>query len=124
MGMRSCAFLLMLSLVSPAVLTAACELACLQAQHHRNADALASPCHGHAAPPAPVAVSAADRALCHDEAPLPSAIVKATPQFASMPSEVTAALPAEFHMPDRVFPRGHLWVVHPALLRITSQLRI
>ena len=123
--MRFSALLLVLSLVSPAVVTTACELACLHAHHHRSGEALAAQCHDHAASPPPVvAVSAVDRALCHDDAPVPSAIVKATPQFASMPAIVSGPRPSGFHVPARPSLGGRLWFGPSDLLLITTQLRI
>jgi hypothetical protein len=123
--MRSCALLLVLSLVSPAVVNAACELTCLRAHHHRSAEALATECHGHdAAPARAVAVSAADPRLCHDAAPVPSATVKAPLQFVSIPAVVSSLRPPEIHVPAALSQRGRSWPGPLDLLLITTQLRI
>jgi hypothetical protein len=125
MNMRSCTLVLVLSLVSPAVVNAVCELTCLHAHHHGNAEALAAECHGHGATPASaVAVSAADPALCHDAAPVPSAIVKAPPQLASVPVVASTPRPAALNVPARLSLRGRLWSDPSDLLLITTQLRI
>ena len=125
MGMRSSALLLVLSLVSPAVVTAVCEFTCLQAHHHSPGDALGPQCHGHDASSAPlVALSAADVALCHDNATVPSAVVKAAPQGASMPAVVSAARPPQFREPAASSFRSRPGFGPPGVLLITTQLRI
>ena len=123
--MRSWALLLVLSLVSPAVVSAVCELTCLHAHHHTGMEAKAAECHGHDAVPASaVVVTAADAALCHDGATVPSAIVKASAQLASMPAVVNGPRPPEFRAPTAFAPRGRVWLGPPSLLLITTQLRI
>jgi len=125
MSMRSSALLLVVSLVSPAVVTAVCELTCLRAHHNTSGEAMAAQCHGQEASPAPVVtVSAADRALCHGDAPVPSASVKATPQFASMPAVVNGPRPAGLDEPAPASLRGRTWYGPPDFLLITTQLRI
>jgi len=123
--MRFSAVLLVVSLVSPAVVTVVCELSCLQAHHHTTSAALAAQCHGHQTSPAPVvAVSAADWALCHDSAPVPSAIVKASPQSPSTPAIVAGSRPLEFREPAASLRRSRPGVGPPGVLLITTQLRI
>lgn len=125
MSMRLSALLLVLSLVSPAVVTTVCELACLHAHHHRTGEAVVAQCHGDDVSPAPaVAMSSAEVALCHDDGPVPSAIVKATPHFASMPAVAGSTRLPEFHVPAQSSVRGRLWFGPPDLLLITTQLRI
>jgi hypothetical protein len=125
MSMRSCALLLVLSLVSPEVVNAVCELTCLHAHHHRSADALAAECHSQDASAAPAAtVSAADPALCHDDARVPSAIVKASPQLAAMPALVISPRSPEFRGPAGPSLRSHPRFGPPGVLLITTQLRI
>ena len=123
--MRASALLLVLGLVSPAVVTAACELVCLQAHHHSTGDALAAQCHGHDASSAPVvSLSAADWALCHDGAPVPSAIVKASPQSPSTPAVVVGARPLECREPAASLRPSRHGFGPPGVLLITTQLRI
>ena len=124
MTMRFSAVLLVLSLVSPAVVTVVCELGCLQAHHHNTDAPSAAQCHGHQASPAPVvAVSAADWALCHDSAPVLSAIVKVSSQFASM-ALVIGAWSSEFRVSPARSLRSGPGFSPPNLLLITTQLRI
>jgi hypothetical protein len=123
--MRCSALLLVLSLVSPAVVTAVCELVCLQAHHHSTGEALAAQCHGRDASSAPVVtLSAADWALCHDGTPVPSAVVKASPQFVPMPALVISPRPSEFREPATSWFRSRPGFGPPGVLLITTQLRI
>jgi hypothetical protein len=122
--MRPCATLLVLSLARPAFVNVVCELACLQAHHHRRAVAVASQCHGHATVPAPVVVvSSVNTVLCHDDAPAPEAVVKAAPQFASMSPAFSAPRPPELRASLKVW-RGRQWLDPPGLFPTTTQLRI
>jgi hypothetical protein len=123
--MRAAALILVLTLASPAAISAVCELWCLQALHHAAAAADASGCHdGHSAAPGTFAVAGADGARCHDGSEGPTAIVKATAGVAFVPT-VVASTPALF---------GDAPVAHlapqsnrarpPDVLLVTTQLRI
>jgi hypothetical protein len=122
---RSAALLLALSLVSPAVLTALCEIACLRAQHHQEGAATQAECHGHHGAAAPmVAISAAADVQCHDDAAAPAAVIAGghslsfTPAVVSLPQEPAIDVRAPFSLP------GGMWFRPPNLLLITTQLRI
>jgi len=124
MRLRPAAIVLVLSLVSPVVVTAVCEIACLRAQHH-DAGAVAADCHGHGAGPAPaVALSRADQALCHDDAAAPSAIVVSSQQLASMPAVVDLPPTSVFNLRTPAFWSGGFRFRPPDVLLITNQLRI
>ncbi len=123
--LRPAALVLMLSLVSPVVVTAVCEVACLRAQHHDAGAAVAADCHGHGAGPAPaVALSRADQALCHDDAAAPSAIVVSSQQLASMPAVVDLPPTSAFNLRAPAFWSGGFRFRPPDVLLITNQLRI
>ena len=91
MGMRAVALVLVLSLVSPAVITAACELSCLQAAHHAATTAGAN-CHGDEANSGGPAF-AAGGTLCHDDdGDAPAATAALGTQTAPPPAIVPASL--------------------------------
>jgi hypothetical protein len=124
MNVRVPAIVLVLSLVSPAVATAVCELTCLEAHHHATAAAMEADCHRHDAASAPVvAVSAVDAAFCHRDSLPASAIVKASPQLASVPASMVRPRPAGLQLP--VGTSFHRRVAAPpGLLLTATQLRI
>ena len=122
--MRCVALALVLSLVSPAVITAVCEVGCLRAEHHDAGAAAAADCHSHGAGPAPaVALSGADQALCHDDAAAPSAIVVASQQLVSMPAVIHVPQDAALVPPAMSSLSAGFRAGRPLLL-ITTQLRI
>jgi hypothetical protein len=123
--MRAAALLLLVSLVSPAVMSAVCELSCLQALHHAPGQSGGSDCHGHGGQPADGPLLAASGgALCHDEDTGPPA---ATAAGAAAPVPVPATVVAWI----AAAPGLHAGVVQhtararaPDRLPITTPLRI
>ncbi len=75
---RAIATLLVLVLVGPSVVAAACELTCAMGSHHHNAPAsTAAPCHEHQGAEQTAGVRANSSALCHESGDLPSAVIDA-----------------------------------------------
>ena len=99
MVMRAVALLLVVSLVSPAVVSVVCELSCLRVLHHATGAAYASDCHEHGASAArdtsASKVSGAG-ALCHDDGEWPTtlAVGKAPGTLASATAVVHKPNPA------------------------------
>jgi hypothetical protein len=123
--MRAAALILVLTLASPAAITAACELWCLQALHHAAAATDAGGCHsGHAAAPGTFVVAGADGARCHDDSEAPRAIVKGTAPLAFVPAVISLA-PALFS--DAPIAQAVPYSTRarpPDVLLTTTQLRI
>jgi len=121
--MRAAALVLVVSLVSPAAMTAVCEISCRQALHHA-ATAAAPDCHEHGAGQADGPAVSGSTVLCHDEGAPPDATAAGAALAMSAPASVTlaAAVVPDAHA-ARVIPR-HAGARPPDRLSITAQLRI
>ena len=103
MGMRPAAVVLLVSLVSPAVMTAVCELSCLQALHHAASAAATGACHEHRSGQTDGPAVSGSAVLCHDAAEAPAATTPATSLALFGPA--TAILPTALR-PDLDIVRG------------------
>jgi hypothetical protein len=122
---RSAALVLALSLVSPAVVTALCEIACLHEQHHQEGAATQAECHGHNDSTARmVAISAAADVLCHDDAAAPAAVIAGGHSLSSMPAVVNLPQEPAIDLRAPLSVPGGMWFRPPNLLLIATQLRI
>ena len=123
--MRVAALVLVVSLASPAAISAVCELFCLQALHHAAAAAAAAGCHtGHSDAPGTSAVAGAHGTRCHDDSEAPTAIVKGTASLAFVPAVISLA-PTLFDDAPVAHVATHSHRARPPdVLLITTQLRI
>jgi hypothetical protein len=122
---RSAALLLVLSLVSPAVVTAVCEIACLRAQHHQEGAATQAECHGRNDSTTPmVTISAAADVLCHHDAAAPAAVIAGGHSLSSTPAVVNLPQEPAIDLRAPLSVAGGLWFRPPNLLLIATQLRI
>jgi len=115
--MRLTALLLAISLVSPAVATAYCELSCLQALPKTAS------CHEQESQGGP-AVSAG-ASLCHEEGSEgPAAVIVSNAPIAAPPAIVPAVAALAPPQPFTVHIAGSSLARPPDLLLLTTQLRI
>ena len=126
MTMRAVALAVVVSLGSPAIMTALCELSCLKALHHAAGEAYAHDCHGDATEDTdgPIA-SSAGGALCHDDGEGPPAALIVAGIGALVVTGAVLAVPTALVDPvtHRVHPHSTR-AGPPDLLQLTTRLRI
>jgi hypothetical protein len=122
---RCATLVLVVSLVSPGVVTVVCEMMCLRAQHHLSGAAVQAECHEHGGAPARmVAISAAADILCHDDAATPAAVIAGSKHLGSMPAVMDLPQESAIDLRARLRSPDGMRFRLPNLLVITTQLRI